>query len=452
LSIRIVEMPEYHRQLGNNRVGLKLLFMQQRDSIHNNRKLFRGQAIETQKQKLYGNVLLVRPVSFRFLTIATVILAIGIVVFFFQFGFTRKETVIGVLAPQDGLARVYSAQTGLLVQRNVRDGQSVNKGDVLFVLSSDVISNRGATQNNVGFLMRSRIASLNKELAQLTAQGASQQEANTRRTGDLAKQINKLEQEIALQRKRVAMAEASAARFQNLRLSQFTSDAQVQDKQAEVIDQQTRLAGLERTAVSLRSELAVLANERNQHALNAQRQAEQLTREIAEVEEGDTVNEAHRQFIVHAPKAGVVTAITVEPGQLIAPNLAMATIVPASGELEAELYAPSRAIGFISQGTKVLLRYQAFPYQKFGQYKGVVREISRSPLQANEIAAPLASPATSKEPLYRIRVKLDRQQVNAYAKPAALQPGMQLEASLVLEHRKLVEWIIDPIYTLTGRL
>jgi membrane fusion protein len=202
----------------------------------------------------------------------------------------------------------------------------------------------------------------------------------------------------------------------------------------------------------MRSELDVLANERTQHALNTQRQAEQLSREIAEIEEGDTVNEAQRQFVVHAPRAGVLTAMTVEPGQLIAPNLPLASIVPLSGELEAELYAPSRAIGFIKNGTAVLLRYQAFPYQKFGQQGGAIREISRSPLPANEIAAPLARLANTQEPLYRIRVKLDRQQVAAYGQSAALQSGMQLEASLVLEHRKLVEWIIDPIYTLTGRL
>ena len=425
--------------------------MQENNEARNS-KLFLSRAVESQQQKLYGNVLLVRPVSFRFLTFGTLLVTIGIIVFFFQFGFTRKETVMGVLVPQEGLVRVYSPQSGLLVQRKVRDGQAVNKGDVLFVLSSEVISSRGATQDTVGFSMRSRIASLNKELLQLTAQNNAQNASVTRRMADLDKQVTKIDQEIALQRKRVAMAELSAKRFQNLRQSQFTSDAQVQDKQAEVIDQQSRLAGLERTAVSMRSELDVLANERTQHSINAQRQGEQLTREISQIEEGDIITEAQRQFVVHAPRAGVVTAMTVEPGQLIAPNRPLASIVPASGELEAELYAPSRAIGFIKHGTDVLLRYQAFPYQKFGQQEGSIREISRSPLQATEIAAPLARLANAPEPLYRIRVKLDRQQVQAYGQTAALQSGMQLEASLVLEHRKLAEWILDPIYTLTGRL
>ncbi len=426
--------------------------MQHQDQSSNKQSLFRDQAVAQHQEKMYGSVLLVRPPSFRLLTVAAVATAVAMIVFAFQVGFTRKEAVLGVLVPQDGLTKVYAPQGGLLVRREVKDGQAVKQGDVLFVLSAELNSSRGATQNSVGVSMRSRIASLQKELTQLTEQNMAQQGSSVRRSADLEKQISNIAQEISLQRKRISMAEASAARFQNLKQSQFTSDAQVQDKQAEVIDQQSRLAGLERTAVSMRSELEALANERRQYGINAQRQAEKLSRDIAEIEEGDTVNEAQRQFVVHAPRAGVVTAMTVEPGQLVQPNLPMAAIVPESGELEAELYAPSRAIGFVKTGTAVLLRYQAFPYQKFGQQDGIVSEISRSPLQPADIGAPLARLANAQEPLYRIRVKLGRQRLRTYGQTAALQSGMQLEASLVLEHRKLAEWILDPIYTLTGRL
>jgi membrane fusion protein len=100
----------------------------------------------------------------------------------------------------------------------------------------------------------------------------------------------------------------------------------------------------------------------------------------------------------------------------------------------------------------VLVRYQAFPYQKFGQYRGVVREISSSALQPSEITLPLARDPASTDPLYRIRVSLDSQMVQAYGRREPLKSGMQLEASLVLEHRKLYEWVIEPLISVTGRL
>jgi membrane fusion protein len=54
------------------------------------------------------------------------------------------------------------------------------------------------------------------------------------------------------------------------------------------------------------------------------------------------------------------------------------------------------------------------------------------------------------EPLYRITVGLERQQVSAYGAQVALQPGMQLDADIVLERRRLYEWVLDPVYALAG--
>ena len=40
---------------------------------------------------------------------------------------------------------------------------------------------------------------------------------------------------------------------------------------------------------------------------------------------------------------------------------------------------------------------------------------------------------------------------SAYQKAVALQPGMQLEADVLIESRRLIEWVLDPLFTLTGR-
>ena len=56
------------------------------------------------------------------------------------------------------------------------------------------------------------------------------------------------------------------------------------------------------------------------------------------------------------------------------------------------------------------------------------------------------------EPVYQVTVQLARQSVLAYGKHMALQPGMQLEADVILERRYLYQWVLDPIYSLTGKL
>jgi membrane fusion protein len=55
------------------------------------------------------------------------------------------------------------------------------------------------------------------------------------------------------------------------------------------------------------------------------------------------------------------------------------------------------------------------------------------------------------EPVYRIMVSLERQAITAYGQSVPLQPGMQLEADVIIERRRLIEWVLDPLFTLTGK-
>jgi membrane fusion protein len=132
----------------------------------------------------------------------------------------------------------------------------------------------------------------------------------------------------------------------------------------------------------------------------------------------------------------------------------LAAIIPAGSQLEAELYVPSRSAGFLKPGMNVLLRYQGYPYQKFGQSRGTVREVSRTAMRPEELSLPGATlPAgATAEPLYRVRVRLDRQTVAAYGVPQALKSGEILDASILLETRRLYEWVLEPLYTITGRV
>jgi membrane fusion protein len=131
------------------------------------------------------------------------------------------------------------------------------------------------------------------------------------------------------------------------------------------------------------------------------------------------------------------------------------SIVPAGSVLQAELFSPSRSVGFLRPGQRVLLRYQAFPYQKFGFYEGTIKSVSRSAAGPSELPQQLTgltSLVAPNEPIYRVTVELARQTATAYGEQVPLQPGMQLEADVAIESRRLIEWVLDPLYSLTGKL
>jgi membrane fusion protein len=97
------------------------------------------------------------------------------------------------------------------------------------------------------------------------------------------------------------------------------------------------------------------------------------------------------------------------------------------------------------------MRYQAFPYQKFGSYSGTVASVSKSAVNPAELPQQLAGLYAPAESLFRINIKLDRQAATTYGEPAPLQAGMQLEADVITDRRRLIEWMFEPLFTLTGK-
>jgi len=152
---------------------------------------------------------------------------------------------------------------------------------------------------------------------------------------------------------------------------------------------------------------------------------------------------------VTAPAAGTVAAILVEPGQVVGTGASLLTLLPDGSPLQAHLFAPSRAVGFIRAGQEVLLRYPAFPFQKFGSHRARVLSVSQSALAPAELG--FAPPDGSREPLYRVKVALESQTVSAYGRAEPLQAGMQVEADVFLDRRRLVEWVFEPLFSLAGR-
>ena len=92
------------------------------------------------------------------------------------------------------------------------------------------------------------------------------------------------------------------------------------------------------------------------------------------------------------------------------------------------------------------MRYQAYPYQKFGHHRGTVIRISRSAVVAT------GNDGLDREPYYRVLVALDRQSILAYGNAEALRPGMRLDADILGERRKLYEWALEPLYAVRGRI
>jgi len=232
---------------------------------------------------------------------------------------------------------------------------------------------------------------------------------------ELRRQLDILGEQIGNQQSRLELSRRTLRSYQDLLARRYISAEQLQQKQEDLLDQQARMQALERERVALTHELGT------------------------------------QYLVITATQSGTATALNADVGQGIDGQRPLLSIVPDHSLLEAHLFAPSRAVGFVRAGDRVLLRYQAYPYQKFGHYGGVVSWISRTAVSPAEIAALNPAPQGG-EPLYEIRVKLDGQTVTAYGRRQPLQSGMVVEADILQERRRLYEWVLDPLFTLSGKV
>ena len=412
--------------------------------------MFRREAIEHSRSSGHGSVLLAHPLSHAVLTWMFVAIAAAILLFFALAGVTRKAHVRGVLLPAQGLIRILCTQPGVVLERAVQEGQRVSAGDVLFVLGSDTTVEHGAVGETIAKLLAERRDSLAHEQERLREQTSARTDAAREREAALAAEIERVAGQRDLQRDRVRLAESALRRFVELRSSGYVTAAQLQEKQADLLDQQQRLGDLERAQAAAERDRDEARATLRQLPIEAARELEAGGRDIAALEQQLAENDARRRVVVRAPQDGTVTAITAEPGQSASLHQALASLLPAGSELEAELYAPSRAAGFLEPGMPVLLRYAAYPYQRFGQAHGRVREISATAMPADEVAITTGTSRES-EPLYRVRVSLEKQSIAAFGDERPLTSGATLDATVLLERRRLYEWILEPLYSLSGR-
>ncbi len=416
--------------------------------------LFREQAIAAQQTQWLGDIVLIRPLTLTFLTIFAVALALTICAFLIWGNYTKHSTVSGQLIPDTGLLEIYSPQPGIIIEKHVVEDQQVKKGDVLFVLSSDRESSTlGAMQGMISKQIRQRQTSLREDIQRTRVVQREEQSGLEIKIISLQDDLAKLEDLIADQQNRVKLAEDTVARYQGLMKQDYISKEQLQQKQENLLDQMARLQSLKRDRIGVERDLAAQQTGLAELPLKHQNQISQIARELASSEQELVESEGKRRLVITAPLSGTATTVMADRGQLVDDREQLVSILPKGTILHAELYAPSRTVGFVKPGDQVQIRYQAYPYQKFGNHAGTVESVAQTALPNNALGG-IGNPIgnNSSEPLYRITVKLARQTVTAYGQPQILKAGMLLDADVLLEKRRLYEWVLEPLYSLSGKL
>lgn len=419
------------------------------------KNLFRKEVLSSRNDHWMGEVILSHPVKLRLLTYISLTILLIIVTFIFFGEYTRRSTVQGQLVPELGLIQVYSPQQGVIVSKNIYEGKKVNKGDTLYTISSTKYQENGDINSFLINQIRLKDQSILNEIEKVTQSYETQKKEITHKIDLLNKNLNKVHSLILDRKNRIHLAQLGQKRYENALQQNAVSSEEFEAHQSSYIEQLSQLKSLEREEIILeqdisekKSTLSDIPNKKNNEIEHLNRALFTNKQELIEIE-------AKQKNVLKATVTGIVSDNYTETGQIVDSSKPLLSILPDSTKIVAQLYAPSNTIGFIKKGDLVLIRYQAYPYQKFGHAKAHVISVSKVAMSGKNISSVgIVSPQeqTHDEPIYLVRAELEKETIKTYGKDIPLQVGMKLDADVMQETRKLYEWVLEPLFSISGKI
>ena len=425
-------------------------------------------------------------------TQATVVTVVALLFSTLAWSFFGHADVIvlapGTLWPESEVRRFYAPIDGELVNLYIAEGQPVSKGDVLARLNA-----RGAIEVATSALdaqlkleaaerewrefpekkalMERRVAAL-KQATELEeqqhqkrqAEGTSKlaegqraqvQEARTnldeaRRARDAAKsEADKYARLFALPggggvaqlqveaKKNALLAAENAQRVAQSRLSELAARQSLEFDQATA---QLETSGQDVTKLRLQYEAAAKEVATAEEKMRLQLQTARLVAEAAARIRFENIDKDNF-LLITAPVSGIITDVTsTQPGDKVQANAPLGGIAPkgARSILKVEIAEHDRA--FLREGLAAKLKFNAFPYQRYGFLEGALEYIS-----------PATKPSLlTKQPVYEGRVRLERDHYQVAETEYPLRYGMSATAEIVVRERRVIDLALDPFRKIGG--
>jgi len=368
----------------------------------------------------------------------------------------------GKLVPKGEVHKIHPVELGKVARIAVKEGQTVQAGEVLAALDTDLAakeverleqaleSARIELEQTRSLLDRTRLQTEARTAiarSEILAQDvAIQQSQNTvdNQTALLAQlQQDATAQKLRLKRLQPLMDQGA--------LSQdvlFDVEQRLRDRQRSITETEGTVQKLHSDRDRLQVELTQKQTAAKEAELEAQQQIEQLQVKLTElqakVNETQVLLEAARakvaQSVLAAPVPGVVLTLNVkQSGEVVQPGQTIAEIAPEGKPLVLSASLPSRDAGFVKVGMPVQIKFDAYPYQDYGIFPGKVVNLSSDSKTVENLGQ-----------IYRVEVALDRTVVRDLGQTIPLKPGQTAIAEIVTRRRRMIDVLLDPIKKLQG--
>ncbi|KIG03581.1 HlyD family efflux transporter periplasmic adaptor subunit [Caballeronia concitans] len=395
-----------------------------------------------------------RDVPWRWIAYATSVFTIAALAFGFVHQIELKQDVSGeIVSPSEVKIQ---GLNGMVSAIYARPSEHVEPGTPLFRLQRDFsLTTDGLRRQVFDEKVRDdQIHAIDEQYNERRAQLNAQRETARVTEASRRAELGSLDAQIAQNGQLVGEFEQRLARLNAV--SEYVTADKVEQARADIHQGKVTVA----QGVARRQQLAGEIGASNGTQADLEAQLRELdARRARDIQDVRARFERERQdATVSAPKGGVVTFSGLVAGRMLAAgDVAMVISTKDSVPLRAALSIPSRRRGFVREGQIVRLKFDAFPYAKFGTYEARIDSISGTTVLP---ASPLGLPGTPGAPDPSEQTESAKESEGDYLAWATLRgntfefegqhfkilPGMRATASIVVERRTLAEWVLAPLY------
>lgn len=408
---------------------------------------------EIDSDNISGKVLLKASFNQNFHLALSLFVFIAVILFVIFAEYTRRQTLVGVVSPLGGMVKVQANDSGYVDKIFVKEGDAVEVMTPLYEIRTERFDRTGSA------VKKRIVASIDNQYRLLLERRKQElKKANFERQS-LSEQLQRLEREVqilqsvlALSKREFSLARRLVENQQSLVEQHFISEMDYQKQQLDLLikESQTQTHQLNLHQL-LREKESLLSSVKNVD-INLNITLKDIDRQLEETNQNKAEFLFQSDSQVVSPITGVIASILADKGHAVNNGQSLLVIVPESDKAFVELYAPSRSIGFIKVGQQVRLRFDAFPYEKFGIQVGIITNVSKSAVAPEMIANNDLVNNSQAEGLYQVKVELLKPTITVYGREERYVPGMTVSADVELDTRKVYEWILEPLYSIKGKV
>lgn len=379
----------------------------------------------------------------------------------------------GKIVPSDRVKIIQPLESGVVKNIYVKEGETVEAGQILIELDSTVSSADKETQNNDLIILkldRMRIQGLIEKIK--TENKHKKIEFKVQDAIGLPKQIALQEIRFKTQHNEYkARLDSVQEQLKQSKAERNATDNRIQQLQAtipliteradsmkKVVDtgvvsraqwleiEEQRITQVKQLDIEKDKRIQINAAIANvmaqQQALQAQFEAQWL-QELSDTENKiitleqelkKTTQRVSLQRLV-SPVKGAVQQLSVHTiGGVVTPAQELMLIVPGEGALQIEVWIENKDIGFVNAGQTVEIKVETFPFTKYGTIKGKILTISNDAIAHEQL-----------DLVYAAQVFMEKTTMHVNGKVVNLTPGMAVTVEVNLGKRRLIEYLISPL-------